>query len=53
MTRTVWQAGGRGACGSMYLDGGEELLPGSSLDNYVSFEALQVLALTRCLASAS
>ena len=28
----------------MYLDTGEELLPGSSLDNYASFEALQVLA---------
>jgi hypothetical protein len=26
----------------MYLDGGEELLPGSALDNYASLEALQV-----------
>ena len=29
----------------MYLDNGEELLPGASLDNYVAFEALQVRAL--------
>ena len=29
----------------MYLDAGEDLLPGSSLDSYVTFEALQVLAL--------
>lgn len=33
----------------MYLDNGEELLPGTSLDNYVAFEALQVPALDlRC-----
>ena len=30
----------------MYLDAGEELLPGSWLDNYASFEALQVLSST-------
>ena len=40
------QAGARGACGAMYLDGGEELEVGTALDNYVAFEALQVLALT-------
>ena len=42
--RAAWcQAGGQGACGAMYLDNGDELLPGRSLENYATFEALQVL----------